>query len=310
MSEVVETPEVATPETAPEAAPQTAAPEAPAVETSPDAPPAEPVAPEYQPSYKFKAFNEEKEFDEWARPFIKSKEVEDNFRSLYARAHGMEKYKTDFHDIAQKYQGVNQGLDQLREYVAEGDFDSFFKDTNIPMEAVWNWVKSKMEYHQMEPAQRQEYDRLAQLQRENRELKKVAQSTNSQGSDFEVFKREFSLDNMLKSPEYQKVASEVDKVHGDGAFRAFVAQRGEAIELRTGKECTAEMALQDAVKWIGLQTTQAAPVNQVTNGSVVTSGTGKPVIPNIKGGSNSPVKKKYTSIDEMRADFDSRRKSL
>lgn len=307
MSEVVETPEVTTPVTAPEVTPAT---ESPVVETSADTIPTEPVAPEYQPSYKFKAFNEEKEFDEWARPFIKSKDVEDNFRSLYARAHGMEKYKTDFHDVSQKYQGVNQGLDQLREYVAEGDFDSFFKDTNIPMETVWNWVKSKMEYHQMEPAQRQEYDRLTQLQRENRELKKATQSENSRGTEFEVFKREFSLDTMLRSPEYKEIASEVDKTHGDGAFRSFVAQRGEAIELRTGKECSAEMALQDAIKWLGARNTQAAPVNQVTNGNVVTSGTGKPVIPNIKGGSNSPVKKKYTSIDEMRADFDSRRKSL
>ncbi len=53
--------------------------EAPVIEAASDKPlnEGDAVAPAYQPSYKFKAMDKEHEFEDWAKPLITSKEVEE-----------------------------------------------------------------------------------------------------------------------------------------------------------------------------------------------------------------------------------------
>lgn len=274
----------------------------------------ESAPPAYNPNYKFRAFGEEKEFDEWVRPLVTSKEIEDNLRGMFAKSTAMERYKEDFHTTDTELKGLKGGLDKLREHVGHNDFDSFFKETKIPMDRLWEWFKGKLEYQQMSPEARRDYDSRMGLERQNRELSRAAQAQSqsaNQPSEIEVFKREFSLDNLLTQPNHSKIASDYDRDFGPGEFKRFVASRGEAIELSTRKPCTADMALSDALKRLRLDNTQAA--QPIGNGNIaVANGNGnpKPVIPNIRGGSASPVKQKPKSIEEMRKNFDQRRRAL
>lgn len=275
-----------------------------------------PAAPVYNPNYKFRAFDEEKEMDEWARPLITSKEIEAKFRDLYSASHGIGKYKEAYAALSEQHNGLANAWQNLSEHVQRKDFDAFFADAKIPMEPFWEWVAEKMKYYELPPDQRKLYDERSNLARRNRELEKTKSSGDSEASKFETLKRSMRLDYVMDKPDNSKIAQEYDEGVGeDGAFRRFVASCGERIELSTGRECTAEQAFKEALRVLRINPNppQAAPSsgNAVTPGVVTQPGSGgKPVIPNIKGSGSSPVKKKYGSIEEMRKDFGERLKSL
>lgn len=268
---------------------------------------AEAVA-EYQANYKFRAFDEEKEFDEWARPLVKSKELEEKFRDLFSAKYGVERYKEDLHKFKEENTSLNGGLDSLRECVRTGDFDTFFKQTNIPLEKVWNWVKEKLAYQELSPEDRKRYDEHWGLKRQNSELTKNQQMLESQFEQAQIYKKEMELQFVTSSPEVSQIQQEVDTRAGQpGKFRELVIQKGLATEQLTGRECTAQQAVQAVIqdmKYLGYGGSHATQV--AGQPGRVVSPQNKPTIPNIKGQGSSPVKAKPKTIAELRRNIEKR----
>lgn len=267
-----------------------------------------PADPEYVPNLKFKAFDEEKEFDEWVKPLIKSKEEEEKFRDLYSRAHGIERYKSDFHTTKQEVTNLKQGIESLKEHLRNDDFDSFFQETNIPMDKVWNWVKQKLAYSELSPEEKQRYDETWRLKRERSQLSKTNQTVTSQFQEAQVRQKQLELDYVCSTPDVSQAMKSFDERIGkSGAFVDFVIQKGLAKEQLTGRECSVQEAVQEVMSLIkafgGNQVAQAAAAN--ANGVVAAKGT-KPLLPNIQGKAVSPVKKKPGSFKELRAQVESR----
>src|SRR5690606_24340502 len=48
----------------------------------------------WKPSFKFKVKDKELEFDDFVKPIIKTKDLEQKFKDLYEKAHGLDEVKT------------------------------------------------------------------------------------------------------------------------------------------------------------------------------------------------------------------------
>lgn len=266
----------------------------------------------YAPNYKYKGLGEEKEFEDWAKPLVTSKEIEDKFREMHARAFGIDKYKEDFYSARRENESLNAGLDTLRGFIKEGDLDSFFQATKIPEQVVWNWVKEKLAYQELSPEEKKRYDDYWGAKRENFRLAQTNQKYQNDLESTQVQRKEMELATSLSSPEVTRVMQEFDaRVGKPGAFRDLVIREGLTTEQLTGKECSAEQAVQAVLRYMpGFGGNQIQQTRQANANGVVPPKETKATIPNIKGKATSPVKKKYQSFDEMKKDFAERRKSL
>lgn len=266
-------------------------------------------APAYQPNYKFKAYDKEHEMDEWTRALIKDKETEEKFRSLYAKGHGieemkgkLEKYRNDYQKVNEDFTGTQAGLDRLKGHVSNGDFDAFFKETNIPLGKVWEWVEHKIKYNELSQEDKRRYDEAIQVKRQNMDLANKANSTDTKYQEVLSRQKQIEMKYALSEPETKQLQQSFDERIGrDGAFQEFVAEQGYLIEQSTGKDCPVEVAVKRAIAILGnTPGGLSQPTQAVTQ--VVPPGP-KPVIPNIKGGSVAPVKKRPQNLKEMRADI-------
>lgn len=269
------------------------------------------AAPAYIPDYKFSAYGEQGEIEETWRQYIKDKQTEENFKKLYSKAHAFEKNheklertRGEFQKTQSELQKYEQGLEELRGYVGQKDFESFFKRMNIPMAAVWEWVNDKVNYQELSPEQKMRYDEAMRIKRENLELQNKYKSADETSNQMLSRLANMELDMALSKPEYRDYQERYDAKKGRrGAFRDFVIDRGAAIESRTKKDCHVEDAIKDALEWLDFGSeTQESHQGQ----PLVARSSNKPVIPNIKGGGVAPVKKRPSNLKELRADIERR----
>jgi hypothetical protein len=188
-------------------------------------------APAYEPNWKFKVGDEEREFDDRLKPFVQSKEDEEYFRDMLTKAHGLELNKkrtaareqewgqkeTEFSSLRQTHDRVQNTLQKLNELKVQ-DFGVFQKAWEIPDQAVLRRASEILKTHD-DPDARQQLDqsynnRLQMLQYEDR----VNQDTQTQV----VMQRqlhEMKMHSALQSPEISRFASEYDRRMGTpGAF--------------------------------------------------------------------------------------------
>lgn len=269
------------------------------------------VAQAYAPNFKFKVYDEEKEFDEFVRPVITNKEAEEKLRDLYTRAHGLdglktkhEKLRAEFETlqpIKTKYGNLAESLGALSYYVGKDDFDSFFQTLRIPENKIYQWVQRKIQEQEMSPeqkadlqARREEQQRLYVLEKQNQEAMARLESFESQ-------QNRLQLESVLAKPEISTVAQAFDtKVGRQGAFMEEVIKRGVTLYHMTGQDLPPEQVVQDLMQTIGKVIEPMAASPQATQ---MTSNMGQakpPVIPNIQAKSVSPVKKAPRSIEDIR----------
>ena len=299
----VETTETTAPETV-SAAPETATTET--ASASPEGSDPKATPPAYNPDYKFSAYGEEGEVEDWVKPYMKDKASEENFKKLYSKAHAFEKAREKLERTRGENQGLTgevgeykQGLNELRAHVKNKDFHQFFKRLNVPMAAVWEWVNEQVQYQELPPDQKARYDEAMRLKRENLELQNNYTSTSETHNQTLTRLANMELDIALSKPDYAEVQNYIDTKKGrKGAFREFVIQRGLEIERQTGKDCNPHDAIKDAVEWLDYSPNQEATPGQ----PLVTKPSSKPVIPNLKTGGVSPVKKRASTLKELRAE--------
>ena len=274
--------------------------------------------PAYTPNYKFNFTDgtgkkQEAEIEEWARAFIKSKDDEEKFRTLYAKSHGMDSFKSrleqargEFTEVANEYSGLRTGIDQLKKYVEAKDFDEFFKSVNIPNEWIYEWVRNKVQYQNLPPDQKKVYDDTISARRRAQELERDSQTYQTQYQEAVTRNKELELDMVLSKPDINSMVQEYDRSNGRiGAFRDQVAIQAYALESMTGKNVSAQEAVDNLLRLMGRGMNQP-PVQAGANQPPVVSQGEKPIIPNIKARGSSPVAKRPANLAEMRRQIQER----
>jgi len=265
----------------------------------------EPQTPTWEPNYNYKVRDEELQFDEWAKPFIKDEETYKNFQDLYTRGHGLELAKAERDDYKDRFTTLDTSLQKVNELVEKRDAETFIKALGLPEDMFINYAIEKLKYQELSPEERAQVDAEKQRVMTMQNLQTQNQHLETQIQQTARAQRSMELDQSLAEPSIQTMAQKYDaQVGKPGAFRQVAIERGIFHHQVNGRDLTAQEAVQDAVSLLGLSATGTQQNPQIGN-----VGTQQPanrvvhkqqqVIPNIQGKGTSPLKKKPKSIDDI-----------
>lgn len=274
------------------------------------------ATPEYKPNYMFKVHGEEKEMDAWAKELVKTKEDEQKFREIHEKIYGIEHIKADrekyraqaeeFQPTVERYQALSQSLGALEAFVKSGNYDAFFQKLQIPENEIMNWAAKRLQYQEMSPEQRAEYDHNVAIQQQNVYQGQTLNEVQMQNHQLQHDRRLFELDQMSSKPEVAAAVQAYDQRFGEtGKFRQEVINRGIYHYKVNGTDIPVEQAVNEVLAMAGLTPGQQAPAQtapqaQPQMAPQPTAPAKKPVIPNVEGSGLSATKQPITSIDGLK----------
>jgi len=275
------------------------------------APEGEPAAETWEPNYKFKVKDQELEFDEWARPLVKDKDVEDKFRDVFSKAHGIDDIKSvrdtlrqELDTVKPEYERITGMLDQVSNMVQNKDYKSFFNALQIPKEDILKYAVSELKYQEMSPEERQKIDAQDQAQQRLRDLEEQNQSLSKNYQETVHRQMTTELDTQLSRPDISEIVTNYDTRMGrPGAFKQEIYNRGALYEQTYGKTYSATELVNELVQILGgTPQPQASVAPQPGSGQTpVVKPEAKQTLPNIQGaGGSSPSKKRPKSLDDLR----------
>lgn len=261
------------------------------------------VPPAFSPNYKFRVDQKEHEIPEWARQAIKDEDSQKMVHEIFCKAYGLDVAKTrhqkaqeKYTELDSKHTALTKSLEQLSDYLNNGDLDSFFETIKLPETEVLKWALNVVNRDKLSPEERQAYDRSREERRELSLMKAQNQELLQQHEQTLVRSRTMELESVLARPEVQTVASSFDtRIGRPGAFRDEVIKRATATYHLTGEDISAERAVSEAIQIFGtaLGNAGASVPQSPSNGK-------PPVIPNVTGRASSPSKKIPMSIADLK----------
>jgi flagellar biosynthesis chaperone FliJ len=280
-----------------------------AVSSAPEAASAAPAAEAWTPNYKVKAYDNEYEIPENFRSYI-NQENEKHFKEVFERSFAFDTIKQKYKDAHSKYQEVNgkydnisKNLEKLSKYVQNGDYDSFFNSIQIPETAIQQWIYNKLQIQDLPQDQQQLYTKNSEYQRQLMTMQEQYEEMQSKLGEFESFKQEQALqqrhaelDSAIYGGEFKGLAESYDaRVGQPGAFKNEVILRAAAVASSTGKDLSAQEAVQEFAKLVAWNNQ-----NGVQAGGVAQKGNSRPTIPSVSGKASSPVAPQVKSIEDLK----------
>lgn len=279
----------------------------------------------WTPDYKFKVRDQEHEMEDWVKNVAKDEETYKKIQDLYTRGHGLEIAKQERDELKTKYTDLEQSVNHVA-----GIANEYYKDpTNpqhaanvarqfidalgLPKQMFLQYAIDEVKYQNLPAeqkaaidAQRRNEAALAQLQQQNQQLQ--SQTGNLQSQHFDQLLN-YKMADPNVAPVIQNYESRVGR---QGAFRELVVQRGIYHERMNGEIITPDQAVNEVIQLLGITpggtqtqfggqagTLQNQPQQQQVQQPLQQQQ--KPVLPNVSGqGSASPVKKTYSSLDQIR----------
>lgn len=275
----------------------------------------------YNPNLKFKYLDAkqnaklEKEFDEWIKPVIKDSDTEKKVRELYEKAYGLdhakssrEKVRTENETLRHENTETKRALGVLSTFVQNDDMQSFFEALKIPEDKVMKWALNRIQYRELPPEKRAEYDNMRNVQQRAALLEEQNQRLTEQYQTHSVQTRMSELDRSLADPQVGTVAQEFDRRMGyEGAFKKAVVERGQYYWAIHQQDIPVGQAVNEVLQMIGGMPQTAAPTSDIANQNASQGALGvsqtperKPVIPNIQGRGTSPARKIPRSIADLK----------
>lgn len=265
------------------------------------------AAPAWTPNFKVKSYDKEYEIDEMFRPLIKDGESEKKVRAIFEKAYGLDGMKPLYaktkeeverlRPVATEHTALQTQLNRLSEMYNTGDHENFFKAIGVKDQDLFNYVHKRLEYMDLTPDKRAEYDRSVASRGEKYELAHQYQGLEQQLHEMQTQIRGQELRSTLTQPEVKSVAEKFDAALGQGAFVQEVINQGLFVHRTTGKDISAEEAVQLVLKktkpFLGATSAPAQATHVVQQQKPA-------VLPNIAGSSNSPVKQKPRTTDDLR----------
>lgn len=284
--------------------------------------------PAYAPNFKYKfavegGQSQEAEFPEYLRQSIKTKEQEDEVRTVFAKAKGLdfvkprfERLRDNFKNLDSAHTEVMGGIEELKAHYQRNDFDSFFARLQIPQEKVLQWVLEKVNYAELPPEQRAVYDARRDADRRAWQAEQALAATEGRSLEALQNAKHLALDASLTRPDIAALAESFDaRAQKPGAFREAIRSHGELEWYRSqGKsDLTPDQAIQAVIAQYGLAPAASAPAPGTLPshpaapaapqpGAIPAPPAATPVIPNVSGRANTPVagKSRPRTIAELR----------
>lgn len=259
--------------------------------------------PSYEPTFKFRVRDDEHEMEEWVKDFIKDEDTEKKFQDLFTRGHGLELIKGERDEYKGKYTDLESAVEQVAQLAQRGEIEQFITQLGLPKKAFIDYAIKELQFQELPPEQQQQINAQRQREQQFQQTQIQAQTYEQQWQEAQVQMRRMELNNTLMQPQYAEAARVYDESVGTpGAFNNLVQERGYYHSQMYGKDISVEEAIQDAMR-IG-RVSGTAPL-QTGNGvgtqaNPVQNQASKPVIPKMKAGGASPIKKTITSVDDLR----------
>lgn len=289
-----------------------------------------PIAPAYTPNFKFKFLDadgktrKELEIDEWARTAIKDADSEKKVREIFEKAYGLDytkasrdKFKTEAETHRTENLETKRALNVLSGYVQNDDMDSFFESLQIPEEKVLKYALNRIQYRDLPPEKRAEYDQSRGTARKAALLEEQYNNLQQEFQQTQVQTRKQEFNRVFQDSKVLDTAQAYDQRMGrPGAFHDEVVKRGQLYWHLYKQDIPAEQAVNEVMQMVGMPVAAPQPAAQlameqpnVTNQVVPTDASQtashapekKPVIPNIQGRGTSPAKKLPRSIKDLKA---------
>jgi hypothetical protein len=269
----------------------------------------------YQPNYKYKAYSQEYEMPEWARPLL-TPETEDKLRDLFSRGHGMETFKEvlkkrdeELTGVKTQHEALRTDLQALSKFIQNDDFSSFFESLSIPKQKILQWSLQQARLEQLPPEERAVYDREEHERKRSYLLERQNQQLRQQYEQEVDRIRSQELEQVLSTQEVLPVAQQFDSRMGRaGAFREEVIKRGLLHYQMNGIDIPPRQAVQEVLSVLGhsmgqgTPAPQNAPVNnqQATQFQPNPAQNRPPVIPNVSSRNTSPTRKVPGSLEDLK----------
>lgn len=272
--------------------------------------------PAWMPEYKFKVKDKELEFDDFVKPIIKSKEVNEKIKDLYLKAHGLDEVKqsrdhfqTQYKTEREKITTIEKNLQNIGVTVKNKDFGTFFDLLKIDKNDVMNYFIEELKFQELPAEQKQAIERQRQVQREYQTAQEQNQGLQTQMQEMIIKQTRFEFDQVFASPDVAPAIQQFEaRVGQPGAFEKAVLERGQYYEAVHKTSPPVRQLVNEVLTLAGLSSglpgqAQQAPLSQQSNASqVVHTQNQKPVIPSFSGGSStkSPARQVVGTIDDIR----------
>ena len=288
--------------------------QSPAVETdlnaAPVTDPAMPVAPAYTPDFKVKIKGKEHEIPEMYRALIKDPESEKQVKEFVEKALGIDAVKQDRTALKEQFEGFKKEItpfiqvyDQFTQLRDQGNLGAAFKVAGISDEQIFEYAVQRLEMEK-NPVLAKTYS--AQQEQSLKELELQRKVTmyeqQNQVSAEQQFYNEFE-DSLTK---HQSLADQVNAKLGTpdvpDFFREEVIAYGLAQQQR-GKPITPAQATEAVVnkyKQFFPASPASVPQASAPQSATPASPSRPHTLPNVGNGNASPVKKRVTSIEDIR----------
>jgi hypothetical protein len=264
----------------------------------------------YQPSYEYKVYDEAHQMPDWVKPFITSKEAEDNFRQIFSLGGGFEPLKTKHEALRQKYEQesqnfnkVYQTLDELQYLIDNKDLEGFFQKVNIKDNELLDYVKYKLRQDDLPKEQKELYNQNKTFLRKNYEQEREASLLAQQNQALLRNQHEYEYQKAFGLPEVAQFQRVFDEKLGPGAFRKHADSYGDQMYHQMQRNISPLDAVRHVMEQYKVLFNEPAPVSDPEMGSK------RPEkkrpgghLPNMgKGASQaSPTTKRFQSIEDLK----------
>ncbi len=277
----------------------------------------EPETLTFKPREKFKTTDftsgEQKEYDipTWAKPLLKDETTEKELVSLLEQASGLEFVKQsrasaqkERDSIKNEFTTIQKTIEDVRTTYQRGDIDAFLEKLAIPQERMLQWALDKVQYSQLPAEQQRVLDERQDAQRRAWSAEQQTKTLEQQFKEQSAQTRTTLLDNGLARPDVQAFASAYDaRVGKTGAFKSEVIATGELAWIQSGNkvDLSPEQAIEQAMgKWKGFIPLPGTTTQVATGMEQIPQVPKATIIPNIAGRSQSPMKSKPRSIEDLK----------
>ena len=280
----------------------------------------------YVPNFTYKVKDSEKEFDERIKTVIKSKEDEDFYRQLVTKAEGLDSYREKVKTYEDKEKSYSSTISDLQGKIAmaadfytninssleKKDLRSVFEALKLDDTDVLRFAMQLAQESEMPAEQRAQIEAQRNLQKQSEEMlmhnkllaeQYTALQTQYMGTQQQELVAQQSAQVNGHIGRYADLNSKLSEA-GINMFDEVVRE-GHKQYLATGVEPSDIGAIVDSVAGRFSKLIPAAPVI-VTPPAAVSTPRPQPqvTLPKINGDSATPVAKRYTSLEQIKADFD------
>ncbi|MCA6566613.1 MAG: hypothetical protein IM559_21140, partial [Pseudanabaena sp. M151S2SP2A07QC] len=196
---------------------------------------AAPEAPAYQPSWKYKANDQEMELPEEYRSYIKTQEDEKRIKRLFEQVGGVEKLKGSYTTTKTELDSYKKGIEAVNKMVQTGDFMKAFQVLGWDKKMAYQAAKQFLDFDELPQQQQQVHNQAWEMERYNQTLHENYQALQEQLQAQAAQIKSQELQGVLSSPDVKNVSEKFDQQYGQGTFRRRVIEFAHAESLRRGQ---------------------------------------------------------------------------